>query len=304
MAMLNKVGVTNMSPESLKLFAQMCESVLDEASTSLSLIQNNPGGAEVIKKLHKDMKLAHDQNYKAVPKISWSDLKGNWRGAWVIIQGDKGTGAIKASGGNTGDYTAVASSGGETRSMNDSRGGNVIDFLKGEIGKLQKFYVGSNNTAVTDKQKNRQNAQAGAGATQVSNDTLVKKFKPLWLRAITAAIADIKGHIANQIKNDAFEKATRKLEYVGRLQNGAEAMETGTLDDAPDFIKSAVQTAVLMTAAHYYPEQTGDITRGYGRSYSSARSEGPQQLLKDITEGDTKKLGTVLSFFKRALISG
>jgi hypothetical protein len=83
-----------MKPESLKLFAQMCESVLDEASTSLSLIQNNPGGTEVIKKLHKDMKLAHDQNYKSVPKISWSDLKGNWRGAWVIIQGDKGTGAI------------------------------------------------------------------------------------------------------------------------------------------------------------------------------------------------------------------
>ena len=293
-----------MTPESLKLFAQMCESVLDEASTSLSLIQGNPGGTDVIKKLHKDMKLAHDQNYKSVPKISWSDLKGNYRGAWVIIQGDKGTGAIKASGGNTGDYMAVASTGGETRSMNDGRGGNVIDFLKGEIGGLRKFYVGQNTTAVTDKQKTRQSRQDGAGAAQVSNDTLIKKFKPLWNRAITAAIADIKGHIANQIKNDAFEKATKKLEYVGRLQNSAEAMESGTLDDAPDFLKNAVQTAVLMTAAHYYPEQTGDITRSYGRSYASARSEGPQQLLKDITEGDTAKLGTVLAFFKRALISG
>jgi hypothetical protein len=293
-----------MRAEAFQLFAQMCESVLDEASTSLSLIQNNPGGAEVIKKLHKDMKLAHDQNYKQIDKISWSDLKGNYRGAWVIIQGDKGTGAIKASGGNTGDYTAVASAGGETRSMNDSRGGNVIDFLKGEIGGLRKFYAGQNTTAVTDKQKERKSRQDGAGAAQVSNDTLIKKFKPLWNRAITAAIADIKGHIANQIKNDAFEKATRKLEYVGRLQSSADTMETGTLDDAPDFIKSAVQTAVLMTAAHYYPEQTGDINKSYGRTYSSARSEGPQQLLKDIAEGDTAKLGTVLSFFKRALISG
>jgi hypothetical protein len=293
-----------MTPESFKLFAQMCESVLDEASTSLSLIQNTPGGTEVVKKLHKDMKLAHDQNYKAVPKISWSDLKGNYRGAWVIIQGDKGTGAIKASGGNTGDYMAVASTGGETRSMNDGRGGNVIDFLKGEIGGLRKFYVGQNTTAVTDKQKTRQSRQDGAGSAQVSNDTLIKKFKPLWNRAITAAIADIKGHIANQIKNDAFEKAKRKLEYIERLQNSAEALENGTLEDSPEFIRTAVQTAVLMSAAHYYPEQTGDITRGYGRGYSSARSEGPQQLLKDITEGDTAKLGTVLSFFKRTLISG
>jgi hypothetical protein len=293
-----------MTLESFKLFAQMCESVLDEASTSLSLIQNTPGGTEVVKKLHKDMKLAHDQNYKAVPKISWSDLKGNYRGAWVIIQGDKGTGAIKASGGNTGDYMAVASTGGETRSMNDGRGGNVIDFLKGEIGGLRKFYVGQNTTAVTDKQKTRQSRQDGAGSAQVSNDTLIKKFKPLWNRAITAAIADIKGHIANQIKNDAFEKAKRKLEYIERLQNSAEALENGTLEDSPEFIRTAVQTAVLMSAAHYYPEQTGDITRGYGRGYSSARSEGPQQLLKDITEGDTAKLGTVLSFFKRTLISG
>ena len=293
-----------MNPEALKLFAQLCESMLGEASSSLTLIQQNPGGAEVIKKLHTDMKLAHDQKYNPVPKISWSDLKGNYRGAWVIIQGDKGTGAIKASGGNTGDYTAVASAGGETRSMNDSRGGNVIDFLKGEIGGLRKFYVGQNTTAVTDKQKTRKSRQDGADVAQVSNDTLVKKFKPLWSRAIAAAIADIKGHVTNQIKNDAFEKATRKLEYIGRLQAGAEALETGTLGDTPEFIKSSVQTAVLMAAAHHYPEQTGDITRGYGRTYSAARSEGTQQLLKDISEGDTKKLGTVLSFFKRALISG
>jgi hypothetical protein len=137
--------------------------------------------------------------------------KDSYRGAWVIIQGDKGTGAIKASGGNTGRYEAVASSGGETRSVEDSRGGNVIDFLKGEIGGLQKFYVGKNTTAVSDKQKTRQSRQDGAGAAQVSNDTLIKKFKPLWNRAITAAIADIKGHIANQIKNDAFEKATKQI---------------------------------------------------------------------------------------------
>jgi hypothetical protein len=301
---LNKAGATNMRAEAFQLFAQMCESVLDEASTSLSLIQNTPGGTEVIKKLHKDLKLAHDQDYKSVPKISWSELKDSYRGAWVIIQGDKGTGAIKASGGNTGSYEAVASTGGETRSVKDSRGGNVVDFLKGEIGGLRKFYVGKNTTTVSDKQKTRQSRQTGAGAQQVSNDTLIKKFKPLWNRAITAAIADIKGHIANQIKNDAFEKATRKLEYVGRLQSSADAMETGTLDDAPEFIRNAVQTAVLMTAAHYYPEQTGDITKSYSRSYVSTQSEGPTQLLKDITEGDTAKLGTVLSFFKRALISG
>ena len=291
-----------MRPETLKLFAQFCETFLPEASSSMAVIQQHPGGKDVIQKLHKDQKLAHDISYSPVAKISWSELKDSYRGAWVIIQGDNGTGAIKASGGNTGDYFAVASTGGETRSMNDSRGGNVIDFLKGEIGGLRKFYVGKNTTAVGDKQKKRNDAKVGTDTT-ISKEKLIKKFKPLWSKAITAAIADIKGHVANQIKNDAFEKAKRKLDHIEALQNGLEAIEAGS-GDVPQFIESAVNTAILMAAAHYYPEQTGDITKSYGRSYSSTNAEGPQQLLKDISEGDTSKLGTILSFFKRTLISG
>lgn len=291
-----------MRPQTLKLFAQFCETFLPEASSSMAVIQQHPGGKDVIQKLHKDQKLAHDISYNPVAKISWSELKDSYRGAWVIIQGDNGTGAIKASGGNTGDYFAVASTGGETRSMNDSRGGNVIDFLKGEIGGLRKFYVGKNTTAVTDKQQKRISAKVGTDPT-ISKEKLIKKFKPLWAKAITAAIADIKGHVANQIKNDAFEKAKRKLDHIEALQNGLEAIEAGS-GEVPQFIESAVNTAILMAAAHYYPEQTGDITKSYGRSYGSANTEGPQLLLKDISEGDTAKLGTILSFFKRTLISG
>lgn len=293
-----------MRPETFKIFAQLCESFLPEASSSMALIQGHPGGKEVIQKLHKDLRLAHDQNYRPVDKIQWSDLKGSWRGSWVIIQGAKGTGAIKSSGGTTGSYEAVASSGGEVRVVNDSRGGNILDFLKGEIGKLQKFYVGANTTAVADKQKKRADSQAGADSQKVTQETLMKKFKPLWVKAITAAIADIKGHVANQIKNDAFEKAKKKLNHIENLQSGIESLEAGSAD-TPDFINRAVNSAVLMAASYHYPEQTGNIERNrYGSSSSSQFSEGPAQLLKDISEGDTAKLGTVLSFFKRSLISG
>jgi hypothetical protein len=291
-----------MNPQTLKLFAQFCESYLPEASSSMAVIQQHKGGAEVIKKLHKDQKLGHDITYQPVAKISWSELKDSYRGAWVIIQGDKGTGAIKASGGNTGDYFAVASSGGETRSMNDGRGGNVLDFLKGEIGGLRKFYVGKNTTAVVDKQKKRAADQVSADKT-INQDILVRKFKPLWVKAITAAIADIKGHVSNQIKNDAFEKAKRKLDQIEQLQQGLEAIESGN-KEIPQFIGTAVNTAILMAASHHYPEQTGNITKSYSRNYTSENSEGPAQLLKDIAEGDTAKLGTILSFFKRSLISG
>ena len=292
-----------MRPQSYQLFAQLLEGYINEASTSMSLISKHPGGKAVIQKLHQDQKLGHDISYSPVAKISWSELKDSYRGAWVIIQGDKGTGAIKASGGNTGDYFAVASSGGETRSMNDGRGGNVIDFLKGEIGKLQKFYVGKNTTAVADKKKKRADATKGLDS-EVSQETLVKKFKPLWARAITAAIADIKGHVANQIKNDAFEKAKRKLNHIEALQNGLEQLEAGN-SDTPGFVNSAINSAVLMAASHHYPETTGNIERSrYGGGIAAQFNEGPAQLLKDISAGDQKKLGTVLSFFKRSLISG
>lgn len=292
-----------MRPETHQLFASLCESIL-EASSSMALIQSNPGGKEVVQKLHKDMKLAHDQNFKPIEKIQWSDLKGSYRGAWVLIQGTTGTAAIKASGGTTGSYEAVASSGGEVRVVKDSRGGNILDFIKGEIGKPQKYYSGSNSTAVSDKQKKRASSQAGSASTAVSNETLVKKFKPLWIKAINAAIADIKGHVSNQIKNDAFEKAKRKLNQIESLQNGIESLEAGS-QETPDFIQRAVNSAVLMAASYHYPDTTGNIERSrYGGGVSSQFSEGPAQLLKDISEGDTKKLGTILTFFKRSLITG
>ena len=196
----------------------------------------------------------------------------------------------------------MANSGGETRSVKDSRGGNILDFLKGEIGKLQKFYVGKGTRTVDDKKKKRSDAQANP-AGEVTVDTLTKKFKPLWVRAITAAIADIKGHIANQIKNDAFDKAEKKLSQVKTLQNAIDSLEAGD-SDVPGSVSQAINTAVLMAASHHYPEQTGNITRGYSRGFNAERSEGPSQLLKDIAAGDQKKLGTVLGFFKRTLISG
>jgi hypothetical protein len=290
-----------MKPESYQLFAQLLEGHLLEASSAMNMLATKPGGPEVVKHLHKTMKLAHDLGYSPIDKISWSELKGSSYGKWVLIQGATGTGAIKAINDR---YEAVASVGGEVKQFRDSKGGNVLDFLKGEIGKLQKFYTARGSRAVDDKQKKRAEFKQGAGAQEVNKETLVKKFKPLWIRAMTAAIADIKGHVANMIKNDAFAKASKKLKYIESLQTSLEELEGGSTD-TPEFISRAVQTAIYMAASYHYPDQTGNITKsGWGGGYSAQSEEGPRLLLKDISTGDTKKLGTVLGFFKRTLISG
>jgi len=289
-----------MQTNGYKIFADLLESYVDEASTSLSLISGTPGGQEVVKYLHKDMKLAHNQDYRQVDKISWSELKEPYRGSWVIIVGSKGTGAIRS---RRDTYDAVSSTGGSVENTSDSRGGNILDFLKINIGKLQKFYVGRNTSSVDDTQQKRRDAKAGI-ESKMDQEMLMKKFKPLWTKAIQAAIADIKGHIANQIKNDAFDKAKRKLSQVEILQQALESLENSTAADTPGSVRSAINIAVLMAASNHYPEQTGSITRGYSSSYSAQNSEGPQQLLKDLANGDQRKLSTVLGFFKRALITG
>jgi len=284
--------------ETCQAFAQLCES-LTEASTAMDLVTKNLGGVDVVKHLHKNMRLAHDLPYKSIDKISWSALKNMYNGAWVVIIGSNGTGAIRAKNDY---YEAVASTGAGVEEASDGRGGNIIDFLKSKIGKLEKFYVAANTTDVSTKQATRKSQQAGTTAAPMSQETLVLKFKPLWLKAMTAAMADVKGYTANLIKNDAFEKAERKIEHIKSLQSGIDTIESGS-DEVPQFIKSAVHLSVLMAASHYYPEQTGDITKSY-RAYHAANAEGPRQLLADISGGDTSKLGTILAFFKKALISG
>jgi hypothetical protein len=291
-----------MTSNNYQLFAMLCESIT-EASTSIDLIKGMAGGDAVIQKLHKEMGLSHDQEYNSIDKISWSELKDSYKGKWVILRGTTGVGAIKSTGNG---YKAVASNGGEVQTFSNDRGGNILDFLKGIIGKTTKMFTGSDTGSVKDIQKTRAKQQAGSSAKpELNQEALLKKFKPLWLKAIRAAQADVKGMVANMIKNDAFEKAKVKLNLLAKLDDAADMVETGS-SDTPSSLNSAISAAVTLAAGHYYPDLTGEITRGrYGDSgLIAANSQGTRQILQDIASGDQKKLGTVLGFFKRTLITG
>lgn len=294
-----------MRPESYKLIAEMFGTFIKEDSSAIGMIGSLPGGKAVAQKLHQDMGLAHDQEFKEIAKIAWSDLKDMYKGGWVLIKGAKGAGAIRAK---SGDYESLAvdSQTGNVEVFRDSRGGNNLDFLKNHIGKLQSFYVGAETGKTAELKRKRKDNQTGAGSQAVTQDTLVQKFKPLWLRSMRAAEADVKGMIATMIKNDAYEKASRKLDILKSLQRASESMESGELDSAPDWLQRSVNNAILMAASHHYPEETGELQRsGYGRGGINAQnSAGPKKLLQDISDGDTAKLGTVLGFFKRNLITG
>jgi hypothetical protein len=292
---------------SIQLFAQLCESFLDidEASTAMSLIGNHPGAQQIIKKLHSSQSLSHNQDFSQIRKISWNDLKQRWPAGWVLCTGPKGTGAIFARNGN---YHAFASTGEEPVGFQNAKGGNVLDFLAQNLGgKWENFsyWIGTENKYALDKRSSRKQNAPTTGA--IDQRDLMKKFRPLWAKAVELAIGDCKGMVTTMVKNDAFEKASRKLQHLQQLERVQDSMLAGDEDHYPDAIKQAINQAVLMAAHHYYPEQTGEINRsryGGSASYASTNSEGPGLLLKDIGAGDQKKLGTVLGFFKRTLISG
>ena len=166
--------------------------------------------------------------------------------------------------------------------------------------------MGKDSGKTGELQRKRRDNTAVSGSQLVSQETLVKKFKPLWLRSMRAAEADVKGMITTMIKNDAYEKAEKKLGIVKSLQRAAEAIEMGELDSAPEWLQRSVNNAILMAASHHYPELTGEIQRGrYGSGgLQATNSDGPRKLLQDISDGDTAKLGTILGFFKRNLITG
>jgi hypothetical protein len=292
-----------MRPESYRIFAQLLETYLPESSSAMSMVGSLPGGRKLAQFLHQEMSLSHDQEYQEVDKISWSDLKGSRQGSWVLIKGSTGTGAIKADDDRYESVASTPDSGVQT--FTDSRGGNNIDFLKSKIGKLRSFYVGKNLGDVEQKQATRRRQKSVPDGATVTNDTLVERFRPLWLRAMTAAEADVKGMIATMIKNGAYDKAKKKMDYAQRLADAIEKLEVGELRDTPDFLSSAVNLSVLLAASHHYPDKTGNIeAQGYSlRRYTAQLPEGPRQLLKDIASGDQSKLSTVLAFFKRSLVS-
>jgi hypothetical protein len=286
-----------------QLFAQLCESIVFEDSTALDLIKGQPGGAAVIKALHKTYGLAHDQDYVKIAKMSWSSFKAAQQGSWAIFKYPNGTGAIKQSSEN---YTVLASTGGEVETLRETHGGSVMDWLKLKLGGNPiAMYIGVDTGETRELKRDRDRLKTPSGADEVTVDSLTTKFKPLWVRACNSAIADVKGMVGIMLKNDSFEKATKKMETLRKLTTILQYMETDS-GGMPSYVRSTVADAVTLSAAHYYPDESGRLMRGSGYGdyprLSPNDREGIEKLLQDISQGDQAKLGTVLAFFKQRLM--
>ena len=253
-----------------------------------------------MKQLHT-MGVSHNQEYSAQPKIEWNKLKNMSAGGWVILEYPQGVGAIHQKDGN---YIAVSSPAhGDIDTFENSRGGNILEFLKLRLGgHPRRLYIGQDIGSVKqkrfDREKNKQVSDTANG--QVDVNTLTTKFSPLFVKATQLAIADVKGMVGVMVKNDAFEKASKKIQWLSRLSDLLNTLELNP-QSIPDIFKDAVNRAIMLSAGYYYPDETGEITNRYG--WHAERDDGVKHLLADIGQGDTKKVGTILAFFKKALLN-
>lgn len=304
-----------MNKTSYIIFSQLCESIIQEASTASNILPGNAAANVLIKVLHGHYSLAHDQKYTQTDNISWNTINDTRTGAWAIIKFADGVGAIKAFKNKQG-YAAVAvpDENLQVSEQQFTKGGDVINYFKQlGLGKIQQLYVGVDQGQLGLKKgardvRRHQEQKLGTS----SPEKLLAKFRPLWLRAIQAAQADVKGMAVTMVQNNAYRKANQKLERLNELQEIADAIESGEIDQTPnryssnarqETLKKYVTSAVYLAASHFYPEETGNITRSYG-GLNASGYQGPMMLLSDIGQGDQKKLAAVLGFFKRILISG
>jgi hypothetical protein len=293
-----------MKLKSCQIFAILCEGAILEVSSSMDLVKRFRGGPQIVSYLHKKAGLGHNQEYKQIDKISWNVLKDASKGAWVLMRYPRGIGAIRQTDGN---YEALASQGQEPTTFKSGRGGNILDFLKGELGGNPiSLYVGIDTGEVINKRTKRKSYTSKSKSSTFDYATLMVKFKPLWVKAIFAAKEDVRGMIGTMIKNGAHWKLDEKIKRWQSLENALDNLEGSNPSfETAGLIKRAVVDAVIFAAGYFYPNETGNISKPYrSSSVNSEKSTGPQHILDDISKGDTKKLGAVLSFFKKRLITG
>ena len=305
------------------LFVDLLEGMLTEASTGLDILQGVPGAKALVTQLHRakgvDDTLPADQEYYPIKGKTppWSDLKSHKQRitTWVLVKAERGAAVIFAAGAGAPYKVFVRDTDDPSQPTSqkyDDRGGNILNYITDHVGKIQAMWMGRDKHAVADIRKKRQeNIPPATEYRSVEDFTqaMMDKFRPLWLRAVRGAMADMKGWVGTQLKSDSVHKARAKLEKLQGLKDLADAIETGQLgDDARKLLFRTAYDAISLTTAHYYEELAGELSRErsyYGSSGSAIKvsnKDAVQQLYTDIRAGDTKKLGTLLAYFKNSLV--
>ena len=307
------IFINTVMTDNYRLFSQLCESFVAEASTAMQQF-DTPAAQTVLKHLHKEYALGHDiqTDFKG-RKPTWTDLK-DYPNSWLLINGTNGfAGAAFLGGSRWGKFKVITGVNGtydtdtpDVQTADFSAVAAATNHLKSRIGTIVSYYFVESQYSRnlrSDRTSTAAKDQLAGHPSNVTPGYIVKRFTPLFKKILIASKADVKGVIATMVKNDGFQKAQQKAQWLQAIDQSIDALESGTVTD---FLKYAVNNAILMAAKYHYPNDVGTITFRQTHYqmpvYASKNDRGQELLLEAIGAGEKEKLGTVLAFLKRGLV--
>ena len=315
-----------MQQKSIELFVNLLESVVLEDSTVLPVVQGNDAATRLVTALHQNGKLSHNAAITVHSQITDKQIVAllnkltNETATYMVILSTPDR-AVALTVGKTSDKFTILDAKGKLKTetlgwYSQSYATAVKAKLKGlgiNLTNVSVYVIKQPATYVAARRKAKNKLAPVAQQTSQFKSTddftkmLVTKFKPLWIRALEAAKADIKGYVNTQIKNNAYDLIQPKVERLAALEEALTDLELDPSMQSVQLVAHAVNNAVTMAAYHFYPEQSRTINRNWNRSINryvaSTHKDGVKQLFDDIAGGDMTKLSAVLAFFKRDLIS-
>jgi hypothetical protein len=294
------------------------EQMLSESSEVLDQFKDLPGAEQIIKGMHKSGKLLHNQKLTTVDKLDVKGMRDTMRNRgytyYIFVRGTQDLGIIALGSGKAYVYTD------KLEQFNSNNFNELTSWLKTHIGKIVNYsYADNAHNAVTALKSKRERLKSKKSISvepELLAMFMISKLKPLIAKNIERAIADIKGFINTLVKHSNYGKLGDKVQMLKKLEEYLEKIEM-TQDYNSSFIMSKMVNAVHAAALHHYPEIAGGLADGdrhagnrYGYtvgtsqfSYRPVQDQAAvKQLLQDIKNGDTQKIGTILAFFRQELV--
>jgi hypothetical protein len=293
------------------------EQMLAEASNLLTQFRDLPGAKPMITGMLEKGRLSHNAKITTVSKLEIKNLRDKIRRGSsvnfvIFIRGTQDLGII-----SMGNYTNSAYVYQDTLlTQQDDSIAQLLTWLKQYIGKVVDYSIVQSPSQPVQNVRNKRATLKPRPETsdpQTVATILIAKLKPLIARNVERAIADIKGFINTLIKHSNYNQANEKIAILKNLENQLEHMQlTQTYDNK--LVTAKMINAIHSAALYHYPELTQDFSDRESRIYTGGynsdtvayqpvlNTDGVKQLMKDIKNGDTQKVGTILSFFRHELV--
>lgn len=293
-----------MTPDQLKAFKKLCESVVNEASQLPNIIKSRPNGNLLIKHLHKVQSLPHDATFQPVDKILWNDLKET--GGWALFIGNTGIGGLHYIK-NKDQYEVLSVTKEGSRQFINTKGGNIIDYLKKEIGGIYYMFVSTSSSIKPQQDKeDKKTVRDKRDATNFDDEyqRIILRLAPIFHSMVTKAQNEIKGVAINAIKNGNFSIVKKKLkrledidDVISKLESG-DSKITDPYDNRIRFFDNKLSNSIKKVYADVKPDLVDAKNNGeiHLKDYKDYRT-----FIKSAIS-DPKLLSSILGYLRQEIL--